>query len=89
MEVVNELDKTENDQVPSLNGRNTHHIYVLFNPSLRTIQCSKESILNFEPHIKQHSEKDNKIFHGCPSLMEEVKNERGEIFSREVSVRLQ
>ena len=89
MEVVNELYKTENDKVPSLNGRNTHHIYVLLNPSLRTIQCSEECILNFEPHIEQHSEEDNKIFHGRSSLMEEVENERGEMFPREVGVRLQ
>ena len=32
---------------------------------------------------------DNKIFHGRSSLMEEVENERGEIFPRKVSIRLQ
>ena len=89
MEVIDELYKTEYDKVPSLNGRNTHHIYVLLNPSLRSIQCSEESILNLETHIEQHGEEDDKIFHGRSSLMEEVENERGEIFPREVSIRLQ
>jgi hypothetical protein len=86
VEVVNELYKTENDKVPSLNGRNTHHIYVLLNPSLRMIQCSEECILNFEPHIEQHSEEDNKIFHGRSALMKEVVDKRGEIFSKKVDI---
>ena len=89
MEVVNELYKTEDDKVPSLNGRNTHHINVLLNPSLRSIQCSEECILDFKPHVEQHREEDNKIFHGRSSLMEEVEGERGEIFPRKVNIRLQ